>query len=290
MMMPEKKILISGAAGFIGSFLVKELQKENYVYALVNKGQAVEENINCKKIEIDLNSFEDYSPLPDQLDAIIHLAQANGSLPGDEGLMFNVNTLSTKRLLDYGKQAGISQFLLASSGSIYGQGSTPFRETDPPDHADFYSFTKYSSELLTRACRDVFPTIILRIFTPYGPGQENRLIPNLVKRIISGEKITLVNNGHPRLNPIFISDMVEVIKRSLLVKENIILNVGGKKNYSIRDISEIIGQIYMKKVTYEYLSDQTKKDLMGDIGQMERVLRYSPQVDLPDGILKMRNM
>ena len=142
------KILVTGAAGFIGNHLITALAKEHLVYALVNIEQRLPRSSSCEKIEMDLNSFTDFKKLPPQVDIIVHLAQANVPFPEEGRKMFNVNTLSTQMLLDYGRNVGITGFIFASSGSIYGSGTKPFKETDPTACPDFYSFTKYKANQL----------------------------------------------------------------------------------------------------------------------------------------------
>ena len=282
-------ILITGADGFIGSFLLKELEKKHKVYALVKDEQSIKNGQKKRIIIKDLDFPINYEDLPSKIDVIIHLAQANSTFPDNANKIFNVNTVSTQKLLDYGRKIGISKFIFASSGSVYGSGSVPFKEQNQPVCNNFYSYTKYASELLIHQYKQFFSTVIFRLFTPYGPRQKKRLIPGLINKVNSGLKIDIFNQGCPRLNPIYISDLIKVFKKSLSIDGHFVLNIGGKQVYSIKEMTEIIAQVYKKEAKYEYLQDEKKSDLIGEITFMEKILGFSPVVDLMDGINNIKN-
>src|SRR5207244_10815857 len=121
--------------------------------------------------------------LPDGIDVIVHLAQANVPFPAGARELLAVNTVSTQNLLDYARYAGARSFILASTGDVYGRRFEPCKESDTLKGATFYALTKHAAELLTQAYTPSFRTCILRFFHPYGSDQSNRLIPNLANRI-----------------------------------------------------------------------------------------------------------
>ena len=136
------------------------------------------------------------------------------------------------------------------------------KETDPFEYLDFYAATKYTSEIFLHQYQNSVPTIILRLFTPYGPGQQHRLIPELIRKIKSNQQVILYNKGSPRLNPIYITDLVTVFRKIFKIKGNLLLNVAGEETYSIKDMAEIIGNLLSKKVRNRYLIDPGKRDLV----------------------------
>ncbi len=281
------KILITGAAGFIGSYLVRGLRDTDQVYGLVRKKAQLEEGPSRTVIECDLSLPLALSVLPKNIDAIVHLAQANVPFPDKAGDLFRVNTVSTQELLDYGRQAGIKSFIYASSGSIYGQGKTAFKEDDIPQPRDFYSVSKYSSELLIGQYRPYFNTAVLRFFAPYGQGQKRRLIPNLIERVKNGEEIQVYNDGNPKMNPIYVTEVVEIIKRLLKLNGHFILNVGGERAYFIKEIADLAGRLTGVMPRYKFLTDPSKQDLFGDISRMKSQIGFEPRISLSEGLRLM---
>ena len=281
------KILITGAAGFIGSHLINSFKERDYIYILVRKRGQLKKPANCKVIEMDLSKPLQAENLPSELDVIIHLAQANVCFPERANRLFRVNTVSTQELLDYGRRIGIKTFIFTSSGSVYGSGNEVFKEEYLPRIGDFYSLSKYTSELLIGQYTKFFNTVILRLFVPYGKNQKGRLIPGLIERIKMGQKVTIYNEGNPRINPIYISDLLEIFKKSLYLKGNFLFNVGGERIYSIKEIAQIIGEVLDKKVYFKYISDRNKKDIIGDISLMKSLLDFTPQVTLKEGIKRI---
>ena len=141
------------------------------------------------------------------------------------------------------------------------RGATPFRlrvvglglrlrrpaagpRTTFPAATDFYSATKLASERFARCVRRrSSPPRSLRLVAPYGPGQRNRLIPRLVESVRAGRPVTLNDGGRPRMNPIEVGDVVEVV-RAILASElrgNHVLNVAGPDAVSIEELAEAIG-------------------------------------------------
>jgi nucleoside-diphosphate-sugar epimerase len=285
-MIREKRILITGATGYIGSQLVQSLEADNQLYCTY---RAHEKKVLGEGIEwISWDMVDEINPnkLPKELDVIIDLAMNPARDPEKRNESFKVNTMRTLDLLEYGKKARIETFLFTSSGSVYGFGDKPFKEDNPVNIQDLYSFTKYSSELLVGLYRDDFNTSILRYFVPYGPGQTGKLVPNLVNRTRNDETITITNEGNPVMNPIYITDLMEATLKSLELKDSHIINVGGTEPLSILDMANIIGEVLGKKPVLKFIEDPEKvgKDLVGDITRMKELLSFTPKVSFKHGI------
>ena len=89
-----------------------------------------------------------------------------------------------------------------------------------PGGADFYSATKVAAERLAQAYDQHLDIAILRLFVPYGPGQERRMLPRLVERVRAGAPIQLNRDGRPRMNPIYVDDVVDVVLRRSTRREH----------------------------------------------------------------------
>ncbi|MBK9637419.1 MAG: NAD(P)-dependent oxidoreductase [Bacteroidetes bacterium] len=192
------RYLITGASGFIGRNLVKQLLSTNddFELLLVQRDLPV---FNDKRVTVkllDLNS-DIISNLKDEnFDSIIHLAQSPHfrDFPDKASDIFNVNTRSVVELANLGISKGIKGFLFASTGSVYDLNGDILTESSPINASNFYAATKIASETLLVPYSSYFSVDILRIFNPYGPDQKGMLLPGLIDRIRNNEAIKL-NSG-----------------------------------------------------------------------------------------------
>src|SRR5689334_14237315 len=122
------KLLVTGAHGFIGNHLIRELQNRHEVFALARKLPPQSTSGPTRWIEQDLNRPLDYARLPQRVDAIIHLAQSEfyKQFPERADDIFNVNTNSTFQLLEYGRKSGAEHFVFTSTVGVYGYGYEKF--------------------------------------------------------------------------------------------------------------------------------------------------------------------
>lgn len=222
------------------------------------------------------------------IDCIIFLAQGNQIFPEGAIKEFKVNTVSTLELLEFGRKQKIKKFIYFSTGGVYGYGPKKFREQDLPRSKNFYEGTKIAAESLIWQYRSFFSCIIVRPCFPFGPGMApQRLFAKLIRNIASGAPITIKNNGNPRINPIYISDLINVIERLLNFNESVILNIGGEKVYSIENITSKIGQIMGKKPQLKYIKESpANQNLVCDISLAKSLIDFQPAVSLNEGLRK----
>jgi UDP-glucose 4-epimerase len=245
--MDKKRVLITGAAGLVGTNFNKLLCNEYEIHALVRtKPETCDHNITYYECDFEDGILIDN--FPKKIDAIVHLAQSNWmrDFPVKAPEIFKVNVQSTALLLDYGQKAGATHFIFASTGGIYGASAEPFDEGSevkiPNGPLGYYFNTKYASENLVRAYADYMAIHILRPFFIYGPNQKNTmLLPRLVENIRKGNPITLQGHNGISINPVHVSDVVKLIDKCLSINQNLTINVAGPDILSMREISEIIG-------------------------------------------------
>lgn len=275
-------ILITGAAGFIGSSLAIALATHNVFLMARNRGES---NIPGEWIVRDLSLPLNPTKLPRKLDIIIHEAAKIGStVPEGDKEAWLVNVEATEDLLKYGNKVGISKFIYASTGSVYGYREKPSTEEAAPNPPNFYTKTKLEAERLVQDYSKYFNTLIFRYFYPYGPGQKKGLIHRLATNISSGEPIIVYNREeNPQINPIYIDDLVRLTIKSLDLGESEIINLAGSDTASIKKISEIIADHLRKKPVFDYQRNKEIKNEIGDISRMEELLG-SPKVNLTTGI------
>jgi len=280
------KILIAGAAGFIGSRLVSTLRDKHELFALIRPKTQRGKFAGVKWVEHDLSRPLDEARLPDRMDAIIHLAQSRyyRNFPEGSRDIFDVNIRSTFQLLEYARRVGVEHFLFASSGGVYGYSYEKFVEGDPVNPLNFYLSSKYTSELLIANYQPFFRTIVFRFFFVYGSGQKGMLISNLLNKVMKGELITIEGNPGLQINPIYIEDAVQVFERVLNLTSSELFNIAGDEVVTITDLVTLMGEVSGKRPHVKYHTVPSGGDLIGDNAHMKEVLGVIPKVSLQNGL------
>lgn len=280
------KILITGAAGFIGSRLVSTLRDKHELFALIRPKTQRGKFAGVKWVEHDLSRPLDEARLPDRMDAIIHLAQSRyyRNFPEGSRDIFDVNIRSTFQLLEYARRVGVEHFLFASSGGVYGYSYEKFVEGDPVNPLNFYLSSKYTSELLIANYQPFFRTIVFRFFFVYGSGQKGMLISNLLNKVMKGELITIEGNPGLQINPIYIEDAVQVFERVLNLTSSELFNIAGDEVVTITDLVTLMGEVSGKRPHVKYHTVPSGGDLIGDNAHMKEVLGVIPKVSLQNGL------
>lgn len=278
------RILLVGASGFVGGHLAPRLV--NAGHELVCAVRAVSDYQppdGAKRIELDLALPLDPEALP-EVDAVLHFAQANVRFPEGARELDRVNATSVVELLAYARESGATRFVYASSASVYGFGDEPFAEDAPLAGSDFYAATKIGAEKAIGAYEDLLTTAVLRLVVPYGPGQAGRMIPALANRVASGEPVTLNDGGRPRMNPIYIDDVVRVVLGALELDRPVLLNVAGDEAVSIKEIAESIGRAVGREPMFEDGPGSAPGDLVADTTRLHELVDLRPLVTLEEGL------
>jgi nucleoside-diphosphate-sugar epimerase len=278
------RVLVTGATGFIASHLIPALADAGHdVVAAGHDPERIP--AGAATLVLDLAAAE-WPTLP-EVDAVIHLAQANVPAPDGADALFAVNVASTQRLLEHLRRSGGRHFVFASSGSVYGTSPTPLTEQSPLAASDFYSTTKAAAERFVQAYDQYFGTTILRFFVPYGPGQVRRMLPRLADRVRAGETIQLNRDGRPRMNPVYVDDVDRVVIRALGDDAGAgVLNVAGDDVTDIRAVCELIGEIVGIEPKFEE-SDAQVSDIVADNTALHALLGDAKLVTLREGIERM---
>lgn len=290
------RILVTGGTGFIGKHLLARLQQIFQVYAITRNIDTISSNNQVHWIEQDLSKPLDFNLLPESIDAVVHLAQSEHyrSFPEMSIEVFQVNTYSTIQLLEYARRAGAKNFVLASTGGLYGYGEVPFQEEDSIHPEEFYKMplshyfaSKFASELFVKSYQKLFSTVICRFFFVYGAKQRGQLVANLIKKIQSGEPISVAGNPGIMMNPICVFDAVRVIESALLSTESGIFNISGDEKVTITDLVRLISKVTRKSSEIVYNSSITTGNVLGDNAKMKKILGVYPQISLLEGLRMM---
>lgn len=282
-----KHILVTGAGGYIGSHLVNLLCKnnENVVYA-VSRNSVSSERYKALQIDLITPGFTEH--LPKQIDTVIHLAQSSQYRKEPDGFedMFRVNVNSTFRLLEWARLNNVQNFIFASTGSVYKPSSKPLLETDTVYADRFYPASKIAAEQLVRSYKTCFKTYILRIFSVYGPGQQQMMIPGIIQRIKEKQSLTLSGNEGIYLSPLYIDDCVNMISRLCdQLPEPGVYNLSGNDYVSLRVIIEEIQSALQTKAIVSDTSG-SPSSLIGDGNKLYNAIQYVPAVDVRNGLDK----
>jgi nucleoside-diphosphate-sugar epimerase len=288
------KVLITGYNGLVGTELINKLVT-NKSFEIYGLGRS--DNPNLEIIFTDLNKGFNQAIFPDKMDVIIHLAQSEKfrDFPDQALDIFSVNTASTLHLLDYAKRAGVSKFIYASTGGVYGGSAEPLDESIPitanGGALGFYQSTKLCSELLVQNYSQFFEVNILRFFFVYGPEQKREmLIPRLMNSVKNGISIKLIGDGGIKMNPIYVSDAAESIVSVVHKKNgNRIFNIAGNEIIDLRSLCKIIGRIVGKLPEFEVTIGDNKTNLIADITLMKELLG-NPVISLEEGLKKLNQV
>ena len=278
------RILLTGATGFIGRTLVSRLSKNHELSVVVRHPESRAPD-GAQVVVMDLARSASTMSLPAAVDAIIHLAQANVRFPESADELLTVNTTATQRLLDYGRRAGARQFILASTGDVYGRRVGAAKETDAAHPSDYYAVTKYAAELLTSAYSSYMNPCILRLYQPYGPGQTGRLIPKLAERIAGRNPVRINKDDGPRLTPTYVDDVARAIERAIDSCCAGTLNIAGDREATMRELAEEIGRVIGSEPLFRQTGDQSG-DIAGNNSLMKQALGEWEMTPLPDGLLR----
>lgn len=307
------KFLITGGAGFIGSHIVDELLFLGEEIIVIDNFNTYYDpkikwvNISNAQKNPDFKLFEgdilDKKLLDEifssfNIDILIHLAAqagVRGSIKNPE-LYTEVNVMGTLNLLEMCKKYKIKKMIFGSSSSIYGNTPVPFNENNIVDKPiSPYAATKKAAELLCYTYHHLYkvPIICLRFFTVYGPRQRPEMaIYKFTKLINNNEPLPIYGDGNSSRDYTYITDILDGIKSA--IKKDLdfeIINLGSSDPIKLIDLVNLIQQKMGKKANLMFLPPQSGdvERTYADISKAERLLGYSPKVDIKDGIEKFVN-
>jgi len=283
------RIVLTGATGFIGGWLLRRLMADHEVICLTRKADGLPSHANVKIVSQDLTKPLETAKLPASVDAIIHMAQSRQfrKFPEEAQDIFDVNVSSTQRLLDYARKVKVGQFILASSGGVCGYPARPALESDPPDLLNHYLTTKYAAETLVQSYSNQFVPLILRYFFVYGEGQRRMFMPSLVERVLHGKAVTVNGQTGVAMNPIHVSDAVEATVRALELDRAEVINVAGPDVTTIMDLARRIGQAAGREPVYQFEAEKGPLAMIASIEKMRLRLGVTPKISLHDGIARV---
>ena len=286
--MKKPVIVITGATGLIGNSLAAAMAAANEVHCIARKPHRSRDVVWHAH---DLAQPDGLPALPPRPDAVVYLAQSEffRDFPEKSGEIFQVNTASLLKLLDYARKAGCRKFVYASSGGVYGTSDRPMTETTPlaaDGTLGFYLVSKLCSEMLVQAYSQHFATVILRYFFVYGAGQRrSMLVPRLVDRVKNGEPVALQGADGIRINPTYVEDAAAATARAVQVAGSHVINVAGPETLTMREVGVLIGRAVGREPRFS-MSDDRPGHLVADTTRMRELLG-APKVGFTEGLRRM---
>lgn len=301
------RILITGGMGYIGSNLVKALQKKNHNIVIIDNlsTSIVKKLKDIECINVDITTFDDlvYKLKGHNFDVVLHLA-AQSSGPAsfkdpERDLKINIlGTLNIIRLCDYLK---IPRIIFASSFTVYGDNhaNEVFSESLPCEPKSLYGVGKLTGEQYLKVYAEKLGVSwnILRMFNVYGPGQDlSRKDQGIVSIFLSyvreGNYIPLQGRVDRFRDFVYIDDVVS--GWILCLQKNIpnqIFNIGSGTKTTIKQLIDALAQLHKKQMNIEVVGS-TPGDILGcyaDISKARNLLGYNPQYQLERGLINFKN-
>jgi dTDP-glucose 4,6-dehydratase len=303
------RILVTGAAGFLGSHLCDRLLQEghkvigidNFITGNPQNLAHLSGHLHFDFIQHDVSNF---IFVPGDIDAVMHFASPASPNPNSPygyvnlpiqtmkaGALGTHNTLGVAKAFD-------AKFLLASTSEIYGdplehpQKESYWGHVDPIGTRSVYDEAKRFAEALTMAYHRFhgIDTRVARIFNTYGPRmqiEDGRVVPNFIKQALNGEELTVYGDGAQTRSFCYVDDLIDGIYRLLLSDVHEPVNLGNPDETSILEFAKTInsilgnsGIIYEKKERGE--GDPQRRQ--PDITRAREMLGWEPKIDLSVGL------
>ena len=295
------KHLVTGGAGFIGSHIVDRLLKEGHeVIVIDNESADSNEQFYWNKLasnhKLDITDYENIKELFKGVHTVFHLAAESRIQPAINNPLHaaRVNFLGTCTILQCAREENCHSVVYSSTSASYGlKNKIPLQESMNRDCLNPYSVTKCAGEDLCRMYFNLFglKTVTLRYFNVYGPRQPLRgeyapVIGLFLRQSQNNTPMTVVGDGEQKRDFTHIDDIVNANISAMKTQNpeafGEIFNIGSGKQYSINDITAIIGTGFV------YIDERLgeARDSLADITKATKILNHSPTRNLKDWLLE----
>ncbi len=301
--MTKKRILITGAAGFLGSHLCDRFIKEGFHVIgmdnlLTGNIKNIEHLFPLKDFEYFHHDVTKFVHVPGDLDYILHFASP--ASPIDYLKMpiqtLKVGSLGTHNLLGLAKEKK-ARILVASTSEVYGdpnvhpQPEEYWGNVNPVGPRGVYDEAKRFMESITMAYHNFHgvDTRIIRIFNTYGPRMrldDGRALPAFMSQALTGQDLTVFGDGSQTRSFCYVADLVEGIYRLLMSDYHLPVNIGNPAEISLLEFAEEIIKLTgtNQKIVFHPLPKDDPKQRKPDITKAKELLGWEPKVDRAEGL------
>ena len=298
-----KNILITGAAGFLGSHLCERFLKENFrVIGMDNFITGSIKNIDFlksnKNFDFINHDVSKYIEITHDLDYILHFASPASPIDYLKIPIqtLKVGSLGTHNLLGLAKEKN-AVILVASTSEVYGdplvhpQNESYFGNVNPIGPRGVYDEAKRFQEALTMAYHRFhnLNTKIVRIFNTYGPRMrlnDGRVLPAFIGQALRGEDLTIFGNGNQTRSFCYVDDLIDGIYKLLFSDYNYPVNIGNPNEITIKDFAQEIIKLTNspQKIIYKPLPENDPLKRKPNIDLAKKILRWVPKIQRAKGL------
>jgi UDP-glucose 4-epimerase len=283
----NKRILVTGGAGFIGSALVNKLCCGNSsVVVLDDFSVGMKDNLNSQCDVLESNVVNDVwmSEVRD-VNYILHFAAPSSVVlfKKSPSKCLTETIVGTLNVFEYAKQHEVEKVIYPSSSSVYGNTPLPQSEDTPTLPTNLYGVAKLACEHIARLYSDSVPSVGLRIFAGYGPGEAHKkeiasVITLFMKAIAENSRPIIFGDGTQSRDFVYIDDIVEVVLKSMESSFTGIVNVGSGASKTFGEIVSLINNMLGRNVSplYTKKPKQYFEHTLGDIKKMREAFDISP--------------
>jgi UDP-glucose 4-epimerase len=294
-------ILITGAAGFLGSSLANHLAREGHQVRGIDDlstgdPQALSSDVHFTRG--DINDRPKLWSLLQEVDVVYHLA-ARVSVP--ESVLYPrdynaVNVSGTVALMEAMRDVGVRRVVLASSGAVYGDLSEqPLKESSIPNPRSPYAVSKLAAEYYVRTIGGLWgiETVSLRIFNAYGPGQHlppshPPVVPHYLRQAMRGGTLVVHGDGSQTRDYVYVDDVITAMVAASTAPNinGLVINVGSGIETAVRDLVKIVQEVTAgdAKVLYNVQTPGGVSRLCADLSLASQKLNYRPSISLTEGL------
>lgn len=298
-----EQVLITGAAGFLGSHLCDRFLKEGYYVIgmdnlITGNLKNIEHLMGNKNFEFSHHDVSKFVHVPGDLKYILHFASPASPIDYLKIPIqtLKVGSLGTHNLLGLAKAKGAT-ILVASTSEVYGdptvhpQPEEYWGNVNPVGPRGVYDEAKRFQEAITMAYHSFHgvDTRIIRIFNTYGPRMrlnDGRVLPAFIGQALRGESLTVFGNGKQTRSFCYVDDLIEGIYRLLKSDYTQPMNIGNPDEITIGDFAEEIIKLTAtdQKVIYKDLPVNDPKQRRPDIAKAKSILNWEPKVQRSEGL------
>lgn len=214
--------------------------------------------------------------------AVVYLSQSPyyKQVPQMAHHLMSVNVVSAIKAAELAIEIGAQKFFYASSGNVYAPSFFPLKEDSPLRRDNWYSLSKIFAEEALLLLKELIDMKILRFFGVYGPKQKNKIIPNIIEKILNDQEILIYKNPHDpkdlnglKISLCYIDDIVKIIFNLLFCdSKSEIINVAGNRPISIKEIALTVGKYLEKKPKFKILNEYRETDFIADISLLKQII------------------